>query len=375
MKKSLLIIALAFAAVSCADKAQELALIPQENFTQVVDGKQVSLYTLAAGDITMQVTNYGGRVISLWTPDRNGHKEDIVLGYETLDRYLNNTGERYLGACVGPVANRIGNAKFEIDGTEYSVEANEGGLKCLHSGIGGVDLKVWDVVETTENSIVLHYLAADGEGGFPGNRDINMTYTLTPENCFEIKYAVTTDAPTYFNISHHSFFNLQGEGNGDNLAYEMVINADSITPVDSLLIPTGEFMPVEGTPFDFREPHTIGERISDDHQQLKYGNGYDHNWVLNRSGDGVEFAASVYDPEFGRYLEVFTDQIGLQFYAGNFFDGTATGKTGKPFNHRATVVLETQKFPDSCNQPSFPSIRLNPGETYTQTCIYKFSAK
>lgn len=370
-----MIVALALAAVSCADKVQELALIPQENFTQEVDGRQVSLYTLSAGDITMQATNYGGRVISLWTPDRNGHKEDIVLGYETLDRYLNNDGERFLGACVGPVANRIGKAQFQIDDVVYTVEANDNGINCLHSGNGGLDLKVWDVVEATENSLVLHYLAPDGEGGFPGNRDINMTYTLTDDNSFKVTYEVTTDAPTYFNISHHSFFNLQGEGNGDILNYDMVINADSITPVDSLLIPTGEFMPVDGTPFDFREVHKIGERICDDNQQLKYGNGYDHNWVLNRTGDGIEFAVSVYDPEYGRYMEVYTDQPGVQFYAGNFFDGTAAGKTGKPFNYRSSIVLETQMFPDSCNQPAFPSILLNPGETYTHTCIYKFSAK
>lgn len=275
--------ALAFAAGCCGGKsdADGLDLMKEENFKAVVDGKPVSLYTLTNGDLTMQVTNFGARVVSLWTPDRDGKMADIVLGYDKLDRYVNNTGERFLGAVVGRVANRIDSGRFTLDGKEYNAPQNSNG-QTLHGGNRGVDMVVWDVVDVKPNAIVLHYLAADGEDGFPGNLDITMTYTLTPDNEFQVLYLAKTDAPTVVNMSHHSFFNLKGEGGGTIADNVLTIKADAITPTDERLIPTGEIRPVEGTPFDFREPHVIGERIDADDEQLKNGRGYDMNWVLAR---------------------------------------------------------------------------------------------
>lgn len=352
-----------------------LNLMKAENFKAVIDGKPVALYTLTNGDITMQVTNFGARVVSLWTPDRDGGMADIVLGYEKLDRYVNNTGERFLGAVVGRVANRIDSGRFTLDGKEYTTPQNSNG-QTLHGGNRGVDMVVWDVVDVKPDAIVLHYLAADGEDGFPGNLDITMTYSLTPENEFQVLYMARTDAPTVVNLSHHSFFNLKGEGGGTITDNVLTIKADGITPTDGRLIPTGEIVPVEGTPYDFREPHVIGERIDADNEQLKSGRGYDMNWVLAREDNGqVETVATLYDPSTGRCMDVATDQIGIQFYSGNFFDGTYNGKYGEPLRFRESVALETQKFPDAPNHDNFPSIVLNPGQTYSQVCIYKFYTK
>ena len=256
----------------------------------------MNLYTLHAGDITLQATNYGARVVSLWTPDREGRCEDIVLGYETLDRYVNNTGERFLGAVVGPYANRIAAGRFTLDGTEYTLPTNDNG-QTLHGGMTGLDRVVWDVCEATEQKLVLSYLHRDGEEGFPGNLQIRMTYTVTPENEFRVDYEATTDKPTVVNLSHHSFFNLKGEGNGTVLDNVLTIRASRTTPVDSVLIPTGEIADVTGTPFDFRQPHAIGERIEADNAQLRNGHGYDHNWIIDRrTADEVELAATVYEP-------------------------------------------------------------------------------
>lgn len=363
------------AAVSCADKASEIELIPSASFEQTVDGKNVSLYTLKAGDLTMQVTNFGGRVVSLWVPDRDGHYEDIVLGYPELDTYLNNPGERFLGAAVGPYANRIANGKFVIDGQEYTLPQNNNG-QTLHGGLKGIDMVVWDVDECNDSTVVFSYVHPDGQDGFPGNIKIKMTYSLDSDNEFKVTYEAVTDRPVYLNLSHHSFFNLKGEGNGTILDNILNINADSFIPVDPFLIPTGEIADVEGTPFDFRTPHAIGDMIGEENEQLKNSSGYDHNWVIDRKTDSeMEFAASLYEPASGRFLEVFSDQPGLQFYCGNFFDGTTSGKYGRTLNYRESVALETQKFPDSPNHPQFPDTRLDPGETYTHTCIYRFSCK
>ena len=266
---------------ACGSQEPKITLFSNEAFQTEADGKPVGIYTLRAGDVTMQVTNYGARVVSLWTPDRAGDYEDIVLGYETIDRYINNDGERFLGAVVGPYANRIAKGSFTLDGTEYNLPINNNG-QTLHGGIDGLDRVVWDVVSASEDQLVMKYLHADGQEGFPGNLQIEMTYSLTPENEFRIDYSATTDKPTVVNLSHHPFFNLKGEGNGTILDHVMTINASHTTPVDSVLIPTGEIADVTGTPFDFRQPHAIGERIGADNEQLRNGAGYDHNWVLDR---------------------------------------------------------------------------------------------
>ncbi len=374
MKKLFFAVAL-IALTACNCKKSEPQLLDKAVFETTVDGKQVSLYTIKAGDLTMQVTNYGARVVSLWTPDRDGNFADVEIGYENIDRYVNNTGERYLGAVVGPFANRIAKGHFVLDGKEYNTPINNNG-QTLHGGILGVDRIVWEVKEVTESKIVFYCQLPDGQDGFPGNREIEMIYELTPENEFAVSYKATTDAPTVINLSHHSFFNLEGDGEGTILDHVLRINADAITPVDDVLIPSGAIMPVEGTPFDFREPHAIGERVDAEHPQLVAGAGYDHNWILNRMDDGMEIkVADVYSPKSGRGLEVWTDQIALQFYCGNFFDGSYCSKYGKPVLFRGAIALETQRYPDSPNHPEFPSCTLRPGEVYTHSCIYKFYAK
>ena len=356
----------------CNTSTQSLNLMKAEDFRTTVDGKATDLYTIKNGDLTMQVTNFGARVVSLWMPDREGNMADIVLGYQNIDRYINNGGERFLGSVVGRVANRIGNGKFTLDGVEYTTPQNNNG-QTLHGGLKGVDMVVWDVVEATENSLHLTYTAPDGQDGFPGNLTINMTYTLTENNEFKVAYSATTDKTTPVNLSHHSFFNLKGEAGGTITDNILQIDADHITPTDANLIPTGELLPVEGTPFDFRTPHAIGDMIDADNEQLKNGRGYDMNWVLNRPDNGeVVKVMSIYDPQSGRGFEVYTDQIALQFYSGNFFDGSYNGKYGKPLSFRESVVFETQKYPDAVNHPHFPSVILQPGEEYAHTCIYKF---
>ena len=356
----------------CGSANKNLDLMKAEDFQTTVDGKANDLYTITNGTLTMQVTNFGARVVSLWMPDRNGNMADIVLGYQNIDRYVNNGGERFLGAVVGRVANRIGGGKFTLEGVEYTTPQNNNG-QTLHGGLKGVDMVVWDVVEATENSIRFSYTAPDGQDGFPGNLTIVMDYILTEDNEFKVTYSATTDKTTAVNLSHHSFFNLKGEAGGTITDHILQIDADYITPTDSYLIPTGDLMAVEGTPFDFRTAHPIGDMIDADNEQLKNGRGYDMNWVLNRKDNGeVVKVMSIYEPQSGRGFELYTDQIALQFYSGNFFDGTYDGKYGKPLSFRESVVFETQKYPDALNHSNFPSIVLKPGQEYTHTCIYKF---
>lgn len=357
-------------------QTSDIKLLDSKNFERTVDNKKTALYTLTSGKgLTMQVTNLGCRVVSLWVPDKNGKHEDIVLGYENIDRYLHNVGERFLGPVVGRYANRIGNGQFELDGKKYQLPLNNNG-QTLHGGLKGLDMVVWNVDKVTDNEIQFSYSSPDGEEGFPGKMDLTMTYTLTPDNEFKITYKATTDKPTVINLSHHSLFNLKGEGNGTITDHILTINAGATTPVNDVLIPSGEITPVDGTPFDFRKPTAIGKRIDQPDTQLKNGKGYDHNWVLDRKTENdVELNAVLYEPASGRVMEVWSDQPGIQFYSGNFFDGKVKGKYGKPQNFREAVALETQHFPDSPNHANFPSTRLNPGETYTQTCIYKFSTK
>ena len=361
---------------SCRDNQQDIKLVDADNFTSSINGKNVNLYTLKSKNgMTMQVTNYGGHVVSLWVPDKNGHFDDIVLGHNTLKEYIDYEGERFIGCVVGRYANRIANGQFYIDSIRYNIPQNNNG-QSLHGGLKGLDQVIWDVDSVTPNKIYLSYTSPDGEEGYPGTLKLNMDYSLTDDNEFIIQYHATTDKPTVINLSHHGFFNLKGEGRGSINDHLLTIYADSITPVNNVLIPTGQLMAVEGTPFDFRKATAIGKRVDTDNEQLKNANGYDHNWVLDRkSAYDIELAASVYEPSSGRYLEVFTDQPGLQFYGGNFFNGSGKGKYSPTIDYREALALETQKFPDSPNQPNFPSARLNPDETYRHTCIYKFSVK
>ena len=374
MKKALSIFAMALLLVSCGPKKKEVKLIPAENFNTEVDGKKVSLYTLHNGFLTMQVTNYGGRVVALWVPDRRGSYEDVVLGYDRIDKYVNNEGERYLGAVVGRCANRISNGTFTLDSVTYQLPQNDGG-NTLHGGLIGADKMVWDVVSTNDSVIKMHALFADGQDGFPGNLDVTMTYTLTHDNQFQVRYAATTDAPTLCNFSHHSFFNLKGEGNGTILDHELQINSRYMTTVDEHLIPNGKFSGVKNTPFDFREKHFIGDNISADDEQLRNAKGYDHNWIIDKSDvKAYTWNATLTEPKSGREMQVWSNQVGLQFYSGNFFNGKGIGKCGKSFNFREGLALETQYFPDAINHEALaPMPILRPGEEYHQICVYKFT--
>ena len=374
MKKALSIFAMALLLVSCGPKKKEVKLIPAENFNTEVDGKKVSLYTLHNGFLTMQVTNYGGRVVALWVPDRRGSYEDVVLGYDRIDKYVNNEGERYLGAVVGRCANRISNGTFTLDSVTYQLPQNDG-ENTLHGGLVGADKMVWDVVSANDSVIKMHALFADGQDGFPGNLDVTMTYTLTHDNQFQVRYAATTDAPTLCNFSHHSFFNLKGEGNGTILDHELQINSRYMTTVDEHLIPNGKFSGVKNTPFDFREKHFIGDNISADDEQLRNAKGYDHNWIIDKSDvKAYTWNATLTEPKSGREMQVWSDQVGLQFYSGNFFNGKGIGKCGKSFNFREGLALETQYFPDAINHEALaPMPILRPGDEYHQICAYKFT--
>ena len=362
MKKFLILALSAMVLIGCTKK-REVNLMNVNDFNTEVNGKKVSLYTLKNGFLTMQVTNFGGRVVALWMPDFKGNYDDVVVGYDNIDSYINNKGERYLGAAVGRYANRIGKGEFMLDGKKYELYKNDNG-NTLHGGEFGVDRVVWDVESVNDSAIVLRTVLPDGMDGFPGNLDITMTYTLTADNEFRVDYLATTDAPTVCNLSHHSFFNLKGEGNGTILDHILMINGKLITVVDENLIPTGNFIPVKGTPMDFTQSKPIGRDIEKYHPQMVNGHGYDFNWLLNKQIGKMGLAAIVFEPQSGRVMEVMTDQPGMQFYSGNFFD--------VKYN---SFALETQQFPDAPNQPNFPNTVLRPGEEYHHTCIYKFKVE
>lgn len=343
-------------------------------FDKTIDGKQVKLYHLKGkGNIQVAITNYGAKIVSLLAPDKQGQLADVELGYDNIDQYV-NTKERYYGGIVGRYGNRIAKGKFKVDGKEYTLATNNG-VNHLHGGKKGFNDVVWDAEQPNDHTLKLHYLSKDGEEGYPGNLDITLTYELTDSNEVKIDYTATTDKATVVNLTNHSFFNLHGAGNGDINDHVMYINADKFTPVDSTLIPSGKLEPVKGTPMDFTTPTKIGERVDADFEQLKFGKGYDHNYVLNKKGKELSLAATVEEPQSGRFLEVWTTEPGVQFYGGNFLDGTDKGKEGKTYVHRGAFCLETQHYPDSPNQPSFPSVVLKPGETYSSTCVYKFGVK
>ena len=337
--------------------------------------RYTSLYKLQRGGLTMQVSDFGARVISLFAPDRDGVLDDIVVGYDDIFRFLDNKGERFLGATVGRVANRIAGGRFSLDGKEYYLPKNNNG-QTLHGGLQGVDMVKWRLVSRTPSSITFKHTSPDGADGFPGNLTILLTYTLTDAGELDIKYEATTDRATPVNLSNNAFYNLHGSRGGTILDHVLTIPASAITPVDRYLIPTGALMPVDNTPFDFREPHTIGERVGEKYIQLQYVGGYDHNWVLDVPADGgLHKVCTLSEPQSGRVMEVFSDQPGLQFYCGNFFDGSYCGKKGRTIGYREALALETQKFPDAVNHPNFPDIILRPGETYTQHTVYRFSAR
>jgi len=354
-------------------QAEATPKMQKQSFGKTEDGQQTYLYLLTnKKGMEAAITNYGGTVVTLKVPDRNGKVDDVVLGYDKLEDY--EAGKAYFGAIVGRYANRIAHAKFTLDGATYTLPKNDGDNH-LH---GVFNKRVWnakDVSGSAGQALELTYVSKDGEDGFPGNLSVKVVYTLTDQNELRIDYSATTDKDTVLNLTNHCYFNLAGQGNGDILQQQLMIRADRFTPVDATLIPTGELRSVKGTPFDFTTSTVIGARINQDDQQLKLGNGYDHNWVLNNSTAGSLYrAAQAYDPHSGRLLEVSTTEPGLQFYTGNFLDGIH-GKGGKVYNRRYAFCLETQHFPDSPNHPQFPSTVLRPGQRFQSTTVYKFSSK
>lgn len=345
-----------------------------EDFSRNIDGKEVQLYFLKnKNGLEMAVTNYGAKVVSLLVPDKNGVFEDIVLGFDNIDGYL-NAHEPYFGAAIGRYGNRIANGKFTLNGQQYELATNNS-PNHLHGGEKGFNAQVWNATQVDDHSIEFSRLSQDGEEGYPGNLQVTMIYSLTDDNEFKITYEAETDQPTVINLTHHSFFNLRGAGNGSINDHVLMINADKYTPVDQTLIPLGKIDLVKGTPMDFSKPTQIGKRVEDNFEQLLFGKGYDHNWVLNENINAGTPAATVWEPESGRFMEVFTTEPGLQFYGGNFLDGKDKGKKSKAYEFRSAFCLETQHFPDSPNQPTFPSTVLNPEENYQHTSIYKFSIK
>ncbi|WP_390896850.1 aldose epimerase family protein [Rubinisphaera margarita] len=346
----------------------------------VDDFDSIKLYTLKnRNGVEVKVTNYGAIITAIVVPDKNGNMADIALGYNRVEDYMNAVDKPYFGAIVGRYGNRIAKGQFTIDGETYQLAVNNG-ENHLHGGIIGFDKVVWNarpVEGNTSTGLELTYLAKDGEEGYPGNLNVTVTYTLNDENELQVDYHATTDKATHVNLTQHTYFNLKGEGEGDILGHELMLNAPKFTPVDSGLIPTGERKSVEGTPFDFRKAKPIGRDIEEDNQQLSYGGGYDHNWVLAKPSpkQQMALAARVHEPTTGRVLEIETTEPGIQFYCGNFLDGRLKGKSGKPYVHRGGFCLETQHYPDSPNQKNFPSTLLQPGEEYETSTIFRFSVK
>lgn len=368
-----LIVLLCLLTVAFATHAQ----VTKEPFGKTPDGQQVDLYTIRnTHGAEATITNYGAIVVSLKVPDRNGKFDDVVLGFNDFESYLKKN-DPYFGAIVGRYGNRIAKGRFKLNGVEYKLATNNG-ENHLHGGIKGFDKVVWTGHGMNTKSgpaVVLTYLSKDGEEGYPGNLNARVVYTLTNNNELKIDYTATTDKDTVTNLTHHSYFNLKGEGNGDILDHLVTINADRFVPTDAGSIPTGNLEKVAGTPFDFLKPMAIGARINDDDKQLKFGQGYDHTWVINGRGNVLRLAATAYETTSGRFMEVWTTEPGMQFYTGNFLNGTLTGKSGKVYERRTGFCFETQHYPDSPNHPAFPTTTLKKGQTYKSTTIYKFSSK
>jgi len=366
---------LAVLLVSSAVVALAQASVTKETFGKTSAGETVDLYTLRnVNGMETKITNYGGIVVSLTAPDRNGKFADVVLGFNDLENYLTKN-DPYMGAIIGRYGNRIAKGRFKLNGVEYKLAVNNG-ENHLHGGIKGFDKVIWTGRELKTKAgptVVLTYLSKDGEEGYPGNLRVRVVYTLTNRNELKIDYSATSDKDTVTNLTHHSYFNLAGEGNGDILNHQVIINANRFVPTDAGSIPTGELKTVAGTPFDFLNATAIGARINQDDQQLKFGNGYDHTWVINGRAGTLRRAAIVFEQTTGRGMQVFTTEPGVQFYTGNFLNGTLTGKSGTPYPRRSGFCLETQHYPDSPNQPSFPTTTLRRGRTYTSTTIYRFT--
>src|SRR3954454_24849520 len=352
---------------------QQPATVTVAPFGRMPDGKAVEVYTLTnVRGMEVRAITYGAIIQAIRVPDRAGRPDDITLGYDSLWGYL--TASPYFGAVVGRYANRIARGRFALGGQTYRLAAHNGPHH-LHGGLKGFDKVVWEGKSCQRGDTVgveFQHTSPDGDEGYPGTLHVSVTYTLTPSNQLEVEYRAKTDQATPVNLSQHSYFNLAGEGSGDILGHILEVDADRYTPVDSTLIPTGELASVRNTPFDFRTPMAIGARINQPDPQLKYGKGYDHNFVLNRSGSGVVHAARVVEPKTGRTLDISTTEPGLQFYSGNFLDGTITGKSGHVYAHRSALVLETQHFPDSPNHPNFPSTILRPGKEYRSRTVFAF---
>jgi len=355
-------------------KPQPMQIPDAKAFQQTIDGKPSNLYVLKNSNIVAAITNYGARVVSLLVPDKNGKMTDVVVGFDNVNDYTQGS-DTYFGAIVGRYGNRIAKGKFELDGKEYTLATNNG-PNSLHGGDTGFSRKVWDAQQLNDSTLQLTYVSKDGEEGYPGTLTAKVTYTVMGNQGLKIDYYATTDKKTVVNLTNHSYFNLNGEGSGTINNHLMMINADKFTPVDSTLIPTGNLESVANTPLDFRSPTAIGARINDTSSvQLKYGKGYDHNFVINPTNDSLTKAAEVMGDQSGIVMDVYTDQPGMQFYGGNFMDGSHTIKGGKKDNYRTAFCLETQHYPDSPNHPDFPSTTLSPGEVYKTTTIYEFSVK
>ncbi|MEX8546608.1 MAG: aldose epimerase family protein [Mucilaginibacter sp.] len=356
-----------------SDTVQQAVLPAKTAFEKTIDNKKTDLYVLKnKNGMEAAITNYGGRLVSLLVPDKNGKMTDVVDGFESVEGFQHST-EPYFGATIGRYGNRIAKGKFKLDGKEYAFFKNNG-PNTLHGGKKGYQDVVWDAKQLNDTTLQLTYLSKDMEEGFPGNLNVKVTYTLTGDNCLKINYEATTDKPTVVNLTNHAFFNLNGSGSGTILNHEVQIDADNYTPVDSTLIPSGKIVTVAGTPFDFKKSTAIGARVNDNNEQLKNGKGYDHNFVLNKHGSSTP-VAKVKGDKSGIVMEVYTEEPGLQFYSGNFMHSKNSMKYGKKDDYRTAFAMETQHFPDSPNQPQFPSTVLKPGQTYkTQSC-YKFLSK
>ncbi len=350
--------------------------VTKDNFGKTADGKAVEIYTLTnSGGSEARIMTYGGTVVSLKVPDKSGKLGDVVLGFDSVADYEKHTG--FFGALIGRYGNRIAKGEFQIGKTEYALATNNG-ENHLHGGAKGYDRVLWTARPFTSAAgpnLELKYLSKDGEEGYPGNLNITVVYTLTEKNELKIVYSATTDKATVVNLTHHSYFNLAGAGNPTILDHELMINADEFLPTDSGSIPDGQFRHVDGRIFDFRKPLPIGSRIALADQQLEFGKGYDHNWVLNKKGKALTLGATVYEKSSGRLMKVLTTEPGMQFYSGNFLDGSIKGKSGQNYPFRSGFCLEAQHFPDSPNQPKFPSTVLRPGQRYSQTTVYQFSVK
>jgi aldose 1-epimerase len=364
---------LVFLLASCALVAHAQATVTKASFGKTAAGENVDLYTLRnTKGVEATITNLGGIVVSLKVPDKNGKFDDVVLGFNDLDSYLKP--HPYFGALIGRYGNRIAKGRFTLNGVEYKLAVNNG-ENHLHGGIKGFDKVIWTGRESRTKAgpaVTLTYLSKDGEEGYPGNLNVTVVYTLTNNNELKIDYSATSDKDTVTNLTHHSYFNLAGEGNGDILNHQVLIRATRFLPTDAGSIPTGELRRVTGTPFDFLKLTAIGARINQDEEQLKLGNGYDHTWIINGRPGTLRLAAQAYEPTSGRRMQVWSTEPGMQFYTGNFLDGTLTGKAGKIYQRRSGFCFETQHYPDSPNQPAFPTTTLKKGTTYRSTTIYKF---